>query len=463
MQIEEVLIVRNSGNLYGINTQDIEHILRVQEVTPVPFSAREICGLCSIEGSIVTVLNLAKLLLTEDEIALDDPEARLITVDINGMRYSLLTQEVVTNIILDQNNIEFIPDDQLRKDGVIAAYKHDGEIMQILDLTLLMKEIKVTEYTKRAIPDRFNGEVEANVGNDRSRRFLLFKMAQEQYAIEVSKIREVITIPESYTDIADSNEEIRGMITLRDELIVIIDLRKIYNLTASDEDRNRIIVVQSNDKVVGLLIDEILDIADFNLNEIDALPENFKDEKVSGVANFNDELISLVDLNIVNDLIEKEARIPNDKVSQENEVSDDDTTEVVTFFLDNKAYALYTNEVIEIIDNFDITLVPDLPDMVKGVTNIRGKVVPVISLYEKLELTDNDIPNRKLIVCYFNDTSVGVIVDMVQDVSNIPSSLFIDENESSYFSKMIKLEDKSVVLMLDLYSILDRTLQRGKI
>ena len=461
MPIEEVLIVRHGGNTYGINTHEIEHILRVQEITPVPLSSPEIYGLCSIEGSIVTVLDLSILLHSNVRIDPMHSESRLITVDIKGMRYSLLVAGVVTNVITDPSKIEIIPQEQRRKDGVYAAYKYQDKIMQILDLGALLEGIKVRTFTKQSIADRYNTqEIKATTANERTRRFLLFKMAKEQYAIEVSKIREVINVPKENTVLNDASPEVEGLITLRDELIVIIDLRKIYKLSAKKHDRNRIIIVHAEGKVVGLLIDEILDIVDFKVSDIDMLPENFKDEKVAGVAHIRNELISLVDFNLINALIEKEAHIPNDGALKETAQVDGAVHEVVTFLMDRNIFALYTHEVIEIIDNFEVTLVPDLPNMVQGVTNIRGKVVPVISLYETLALDIASQEHKKLIVCYFGISSIGLLVDTVRDVCNIEASLFEKEQESAYFSEMIMQENGEIILMPDLKALLGEHLTK---
>ena len=80
MFIEEILIVRHNGNFYGINTDAIEHILRVLDITPLPFSPKEVRGFCSVEWSILKVFDLSRLLLEYKNIYETADAARLISV-----------------------------------------------------------------------------------------------------------------------------------------------------------------------------------------------------------------------------------------------------------------------------------------------------------------------------------------------------------------------------------------------
>lgn len=454
MYIEEILIVRHDGNFYGINTDAIEHILRVLDITPLPFSPKEVRGFCSVEGRILTVLDLSRLLLEDKSIDETVDAARLISVSVHGMQYSVLLEEVINNVTIDQKDIEYVAQEDRRRDGVVAAYKYEGDIIQVLDLERLVSNIDKLSFEKREFSDKYDTEVNRKVEENDLSRYFIFMMGLEQYAIDVNNIREVITVPEVFTEMADSGDEVLGMMTLRDEIIVTIDLRKIYDLPTKREDTNRIIVVQLNHKVVGLLIDSIVDIADFVASDIDIMPPNFIDEKIKAIAHRNNELISLVNIDIINKIIDCESRIDNN-ISRET-VADDlsDVIEVVSFELDRKSYALHTENVVEIIDNFEITEVTDMPELVDGITNIRGKVIPVLSLYNKLDLKRSSEGAKKMLVCQYQGNDIGLLVDEVKDVSNISKELFLKEDESEYFSEIIKVDEKDVILMIDLKKLL---------
>ena len=456
MAIEEVLIVRHKKDLYGIDTNAIEHILKIQDITPVPLAPKAVRGLCSIEGGIMTVLDLSILLLEEEFIDMSLEEARMISMHVDEKRYALLVEEVLTNIGIDESKIEYITSEKERKDGVQALYKYEGEIMQILDLNRLIELIEMQNFSKRSMSDHYaNSEEQKIQSNERTRRFLLIRMGNESYAIDVYKIREVITVPESLTHIADAGDEVMGMITLRGELITIVDLRKIYALTPKENEHNRIIILQSQNQVLGVYVDEIMDITDFPASMIDSLPSNFKDDKLAGVIEYDGELVSLIESKVLDTLLKEQSYVEN-RTLNDNSTKEGDTesVEVVTFRLSNALYALHTSEVIEIIDSFDITEVPDMPLSVKGVTNIRGKVIPVVSVYEKLELQEGE-HKQKIIVCHLDEKPVAMLVDEVCDVSHIASHTFSEEEESPYFSYITKNRDGDLILMLNLETLLD--------
>ena len=454
MFVEEILIVRHNDDLFGINTDTVEHILRVLEITPLPFAPKEVRGFCSVEGSILTVLDLSLLLLDTNKIDETGDAARLISVNINDRRYSVLLEEVINNISVDQNEIDYVSADELRRDGVVATYKYEGNIIQVLDMGQLVSNIEKLTFSKREFSEKYAKEIKRKSLESETNRYFLFMMGIEQYAIDVNRIREVITVPDTFTEMTDSSEETLGMITLREEIVVVIDLRAIYEFPTNRGHENRIIIVQFDNKVVGLLIDSIVDIADFVDSDIDIMPSNFRDEKITGIAHKDEELISLVNFDVINKIINKESRNENEVNVEEEAVDSSDCTEVVSFYLDGNGYALHTAEVVEIIDSFEITTVSDMPDQVKGITNIRGKVIPVVSLYKKLNLQYIEESSRRMIVCQYKGNDIGLLVDEVKDVSNISRELFLPEEESSYFNEIIKIDDTNVILMINLEKLL---------
>lgn len=452
MSIEEILIVKHNNNLYGINTENVEHILRVVDMTPVPLAPNAVIGLCAIEGSIVNVLDFSQLLQETNKIDVDDPKSRLITVHSNEMMYSILTQEVVNNVTVQQNDIEYIAPEQQREDGVIALYKYEKSILQVLSVEMLVSRIKLDTFLVKNIKNKVETSSKTDALVSKHRRYLLFDMGNETYGLEVSKIREVINLPKTFTEITESAPEVIGMMTLRDELVLVSDLRKIFDIDSIHNEKSRIVIIQSNNQIMGVVVDEIVDIIDFPVDDIDHMPSNFKDDKIVGIANVNDELVSLINVKVIDAVMDAEIRLSTNALDQSKDFSDEEKTEIITFMLANNAYAFKAEEVVEIIDSFEITDIPDMPEMVEGVTNIRGSVIPIVKLYEKLDLVEQNSAHKKLIVCQLNNSPIGIVVDVVSNVKNMEQRFFIPEEESPYFTHVIK-EDKGVVLMIDLIEV----------
>ena len=105
---------------------------------------------------------------------------------------------------------------------------------------------------------------------------------------------------------------------------------------------------------------------------------------------------------------------------------DDDTQKdkYLTFRLDVEDYGLEIMHVKEIISIQKITDVPDLPDFVKGVINLRGQVIPTIDLRLRFGLPAKEYDERTcIIITHMNDVPVGVIVDTVNEVLDIPPEM----------------------------------------
>ena len=94
----------------------------------------------------------------------------------------------------------------------------------------------------------------------------------------------------------------------------------------------------------------------------------------------------------------------------------------LTFQLDREEYAIPIRHVIEIIGLQRITPLPELPDFVKGVINLRGKVIPVIDVRLRFGMPERAYDERTCIVVVDIDESfVGLIVDEVNEVTAIPA------------------------------------------
>jgi purine-binding chemotaxis protein CheW len=100
----------------------------------------------------------------------------------------------------------------------------------------------------------------------------------------------------------------------------------------------------------------------------------------------------------------------------------------LTFVLGHESYGISVLKVREIIRLMDITPVPQMPDYVKGVINLRGKVVPIVDLRIRFALANSESSERTCIVVVQVKTQtnasafMGFIVDAVEEVANFPAS-----------------------------------------
>ncbi|AOZ93035.1 chemotaxis protein CheW [Paenibacillus crassostreae] len=130
----------------------------------------------------------------------------------------------------------------------------------------------------------------------------------------------------------------------------------------------------------------------------------------------------------------------------------------IEFAIEEERYAIPIQDIFEIIKIQDITQIPNVTSYVEGVINLRGKIVPVISLRSFFGLREKE--NSKLtriIVVHHQEDTVGVIVDCVNKVTTFtdiqPPPERIGGIEGSYFVG-IGLTDNGIVGVLKLNEIL---------
>jgi len=151
-------------------------------------------------------------------------------------------------------------------------------------------------------------------------------------------------------------------------------------------------------------------------------------------------------------------------LSGEMNIDHNDINKYLTFFLSDSVYGIGINTVKEIIEFGVITHVPMTPDYIRGVINLRGKVVPVIDLAERLGKKAAEPTKRtcNIIVEMMVDdeaTDIGFVVDLVNEVIDIPAELielapaFGADIRVDFIAGMARLDDKFTVL-LDLENVL---------
>ena len=129
----------------------------------------------------------------------------------------------------------------------------------------------------------------------------------------------------------------------------------------------------------------------------------------------------------------------------------------LTFSLEKRLFAAPVAHVVEIIKMLPITEVPEMPDFVKGVINLRGGIIPVFDLRLRFLLSEREYDqNTRIIIVELNERVVGLIVDDTHDVERIPEDdikpppKFEDDFGSRFIRGIGRVgEDVRIVLYLD--------------
>jgi purine-binding chemotaxis protein CheW len=134
--------------------------------------------------------------------------------------------------------------------------------------------------------------------------------------------------------------------------------------------------------------------------------------------------------------------------------------QLIVFNLGDEEYGADINQVREIIRTGNITPIPDSPDFIKGVCNVRGEIPVIIDLKERFFLPIQEGVDNKHIVMTERDKSVfGLLVDEVTEVLRIPQTdikaapEMVTRVDREYVNGVITLENRLIIL-LDLHKVL---------
>lgn len=126
-----------------------------------------------------------------------------------------------------------------------------------------------------------------------------FKLDKESFGIDIGRVHEIVIVPE-ITKVPDTPDFLEGIINLRGKIVSVIDLRKRLKFNGSHRDKkNRILVTEINNRVVGLIVDEVSEVLSLDTSSIEPPPEMVNSagvEYITGVGKLEDRIILLLDL-----------------------------------------------------------------------------------------------------------------------------------------------------------------------
>jgi purine-binding chemotaxis protein CheW len=136
--------------------------------------------------------------------------------------------------------------------------------------------------------------------NDEVLQWVTYRLDEETYGINVMQVQEVLR----HTEIAPvpgAPDYVLGIINLRGNVVTVIDTRARFGLPPTEiTDNTRIVIIEADEHVVGILVDSVAEVVYLRSSEIDSAPNVGTEESakfIQGVSNRDNELLILVDLN----------------------------------------------------------------------------------------------------------------------------------------------------------------------
>lgn len=173
-----------------------------------------------------------------------------------------------------------------------ATIMGDGNVALILDVGSIVNEEGSKDVSKE-------NQKNALTIQEKLIQIAAFKVGNEEYGIEIEKVKDIIMVPK-ITPIINSPNAILGMMNLRGKLIPVMDLRQKFKKSQQTNSRkSRILVVETGLEQIGLLVDQVNQVLKVNEEKIEKAPTyqyQVKDDFIRGICNLEERIIILLEV-----------------------------------------------------------------------------------------------------------------------------------------------------------------------
>ena len=418
------------------------------KVTPMPLSPHFLEGVFTLRGTVIPVLNLARIF---------DPAAgpaaashKIAIVDHKQIQVGLVfhdTGEILRVRAEQKTNLQYRDGGSLNVVGGTIRLDDGARLLQILDPAALISIENVPQVlalrstSRKAETSQFHLQAER-------RQCVAFRVGGTAFAFEMSAIREIIDVPELKSSVLNSKLCL-GRINLRGNAVAVVDFARLLNMDHGGASANgggthearpgsaqRIVIARIGDASIGLLVDSVDNI--FSFFPGDALPIPLLSKTRAGMFGgciHKEEMGAIIYLNHqhifstaeVQDITrghaelyqqENTASVAHRKVSASNE-----RKVYITFTVGN-TYALEIRKIREIID-FPETMItpPSMPSFVEGILNLRRQMITVLNLRCLYGMPPSpDKSTSKILVVERGEERFGLMVDAVENIVTIANT-----------------------------------------
>ncbi|HBT38879.1 MAG: purine-binding chemotaxis protein CheW [Pseudothermotoga sp.] len=256
-------------------------------------------------------------------------------------------------------------------------------------------------------------------------QYVTFILGEETYAVPVTNVREIVKASK-ITRVPLAPAHIEGVMNLRGEVLPIINLRRLLGLPEHDPSLSKVVVLTQNDRTIGILVDRTAQV--IRSTESEQQDTRAESRFVKKVLRTNTGMCLLFN---IDELFEEETKKLEARSSSALQQKSAETTvtkaenyiQLVSFELSGGIYAFKITGVQEIIRYAQPTPIPNAPEYMMGLIELRKSVLPIVDMRRLLDLPATKTDEfTKVIVLRVGGSHVGVVVDRIREVLRIDES-----------------------------------------
>ena len=226
---------------FGVNIMDVQEIVRMPDITQIPKAPAYVDGIANLRGDVLPVINTRKRFSLKTTETTD--RTRVVVVDLNGKNIGMVVDAVSEVLRVAEDKIE--PPPEVVAGGVDTAFmngvvklKNGERLVMALDPNRVCEIESVAQQTQsaRTATTRTDEKTKETIDEE---HLVTLSLAGEEYGIDIQAVREIIRVPE-LIKVPRAPEYVIGLISLRNRLVPLIDMRRLFDQTLVVEERNKI-------------------------------------------------------------------------------------------------------------------------------------------------------------------------------------------------------------------------------
>lgn len=405
-------------------------VIHVPQAAKVPQTPKALLGVANLRGKVLPLASLRILLGRQDA---DTSATRAIVLD-GASPAAVAVDSVDALVAVPIDKIETRQAQVAAANGekLAGAFEIEGVgAVKIVDVKALLDDAFSARIEHK---DRPSANVLAtNTVGERNNQanaevLVTFDVADQEYALAVSSVQEIVSSPERVTALPHSEELVVGMMALRGQLLPLLSLRGLLGFKPNTVAgaREKVFVTPVGGAIVGLVADRARTIVSAERDLIEPIPpvlaaRSGGEARIKAIyrGDAGRRLISILapDRLFREDVMQRIG--PAEKSGSQTESAVPSVErQFVVFHLGREEFGLPIEAVVEVAAVPEqITRVPKAPKFLEGVVNLRGEVLPVVDQRRRFDMTllENS-ENRRLIVVRTERHHAGLIVDSVSEV-----------------------------------------------
>jgi len=472
--------------VFAVDLAPVQEIIRVPEVVGVPMAPASLEGLANLRGKILPIISLRRIFGFAERPY--DDSTRAVVIDL-GQPLGFIVDRVASVVSVDRSHIESPNSIKSTVDTELLSglLKDVGghKMIMVLDFArLIASQFAAAGRTAAADAGRSSLSTQALAAPaaiSAELQFVSFEVAQQEYAIIIDDVQEIVQVPQDIVHVPHAKSHVLGVMTLRNRLLPLVSLRRMFGLPDRDADEeSRIVVVSLGAASVGVVMDSVNQVLRVARSAVDRMPGLLAQD--GGMSDIEEicrldggkRMVSIISvenmfrhsamkaaINTVDDMTLE--RAAGSTQTQTNAASDEEE-QLVVFRLGKEEFGVPIESVQEIVRLPEqMTKVPKAAAAVEGVINLRGAVLPVIDLRRRLGLPPVERSDRqRIVVLLIDSVRTGFIVDSVAEVLKVPKSAIEPAPDFSgeshqVLARMANLEkQKRMVQLIDPQHLLEK-------